>query len=169
MYLSNKLSCKISFFHDTIIHMKVANRIFHRNYQELETFEAGIVLSGGEVKSVLNGGIKLEGSFVKIIDDEAILYSAEIPAYKFIRQEGYNPVRKRKLLLHKKEIIRLKTKLQGAGKLTIIPIACYTKGRRIKLSIALAKARGEIGTKRLDKARDIERDQKREVKEYLKT
>lgn len=149
--------------------MKIENRIFHRNYHELETFEAGIVLSGGEVKSILNNGLKLEGSFVKIIDQEAILFSAEIQPYKFISEPDYNPVRKRKLLLHKKEIIKLQTKLQGAGKLTIIPIACYTKGRRIKLSIALAKARGEIGTKRLEKARDIERDQKREVKEYLKT
>lgn len=148
--------------------MKIENRIFHRNYQELETYEAGISLSGGEVKSILNNGLKLEGAFVRIIDQEAILFSAEIMPYKFISVPDYNPVRKRKLLLHKKEIIKLQTKLQGAGKLTIIPIACYTKGRRIKLSIALAKARGEIGTKRLEKARDIERDQKREVKEYLK-
>lgn len=157
------------FFHDTIIHMKVENRIFFRNYQELDSLEAGIVLSGGEVKSVLNGGIKLEGSFVKIIDGEAILFSAEIPAYKFIRQEGYNPVKKRKLLLHKKEITLWQTKLQGSGKLTIIPIACYTKGRKIKVSIALVKARGEIGTKRLEKARDIKLDQEREIKEYIKT
>ncbi|HRN70003.1 MAG TPA: SsrA-binding protein [Candidatus Woesebacteria bacterium] len=148
--------------------MKIENRIFHRNYQELETFEAGVVLSGGEVKSILNNGLKLEGSFVKIIDQEAILFSAEIMPYKFISQEDYNPVRKRKLLLHKKEIIKLQTKLQGAGKLTIIPIACYTKGRRIKFSIALAKARGEIGTKRLEKARDIKIDQEREIKEYMK-
>lgn len=149
--------------------MKIENRIFHRNYQELETLEAGISLSGGEVKSILNNGLKLEGSFVKIIDGEAILFSAEIIPYKFISEPDYNPVRKRKLLLHKKEIIKLQTKIQSAGKLTIIPIACYTKGRRIKLSIALAKARGEIGTKRLEKARDIERNEKREIKEYLKT
>ena len=149
--------------------MKIENRIFHRNYQELDILEAGISLSGGEVKSILNNGLKLEGSFVKIIDGEAILFSAEIIPYIFISQPDYNPVRKRKLLLHKKEIVKLQTKLQGAGKLTIIPIACYTKGRRIKLSIALAKARGEIGTKRLEKARDIERNEKREIKEYLKT
>lgn len=149
--------------------MKIENRIFHRNYQEIETFEAGIVLSGGEVKSILNNGFKLEGSFVKIIDQEAILFSAEIIPYKFISEPDYNPVRKRKLLLHKKEIIKLQTKLQGSGKLTIIPIACYTKGRKIKLSIALSKARGEIGTKRLDKARDIKIDQDREIKEYIKT
>lgn len=148
--------------------MKIENRIFHRNYQEIETFEAGIVLSGGEVKSILNNGLKLEGSFVKIIDQEAILFSAEIQPYKFISQVDYNPVAKRKLLLHKQEIVKLQTKLQGSGKLTIIPIACYTKGRKIKLSIALAKARGEIGTKRLDKARDIKIDQEREIKEYIK-
>ncbi len=148
--------------------MKIENRIFHRNYQELDTYEAGISLTGGEVKSILNNGLKLEGSFVKIIDQEAVLFSAEIIPYKFISQPDYNPVRKRKLLLHKSEIIKLQTKLQSAGRLTIIPIACYTKGRKIKLSIALAKARGEIGTKRLEKARDIKIDQEREIKEYIK-
>jgi SsrA-binding protein len=148
--------------------MKVENRTFYRNFEELATYEAGIVLSGGEVKSVLQEGIKLEASFVKIVDNEAYVFNMEIPAYKFIRQEGYEPTRKRKLLLHKKEIIRILTKLQGAGKLTVIPIACYTKGRKIKLSIALAKSRGEIGQKRLEKARDIKRDQKKEIKEYLK-
>ncbi len=156
-------------FHVTIVYMKVVNRLFHREYEELDKFEAGIALTGGEVKSALNGGIKLEHSFVKIMDGEAYLFNAEIAAYQFIGKSEYDPVRKRKLLLHKKEIIRLQTKLQSGGKLTIIPIACYTKGRKIKVEIALVKARGEIGQKRLEKARDMKRDQKREIKEYLKT
>lgn len=149
--------------------MKVENKIFFREYEEIDKYEAGIALTGGEVKSALNGGIKLEKSFVKIMNGEAYLFNAEIAAYQFMGKADYEPVRKRKLLLHKKEITKLQIKLQSGGKLTIIPIACYTKGRRIKVEIALVKARGEIGQKRLDKARDIKRDQKREIKEYLKT
>lgn len=125
--------------------MKVDNRVFHRNYTELEKFEAGIVLSGAEAKTVKAGNIKLENSFVKIMDDEAYLINADIPIYKFARPQDYSPIRKRKLLLHRKEILRLQVKLNSAGNLTIAPIACYTKGRRIKISIALVKGRSEIG------------------------
>ncbi len=149
--------------------MRVVNRLFNREFEELDKYEAGIVLTGGEVKSALNSGIKLEHSFVKILNGEAYLFNAEFAPYQFTGKEEYDPVRKRKLLLHKKELIRLQTKIQSGGRLTIVPIACYTKGRRIKVEIALVKARGEIGQKRLEKARDIKIDQKREIKEYLKT
>jgi SsrA-binding protein len=149
--------------------MRVINRVFTREFEEMDKYEAGIALTGGEVKSALNGGIKLEHSFVKILDGEAYLFNAEFAPYQFTGKTEYDPVRKRKLLLHKKELIKLQTKIQSGGRLTIVPIACYTKGRRIKVEIALVKARGEIGQKRLEKARDVKIDQKREIKEYLKT
>ena len=149
-------------------HMKVVNRNFHRTYEEIESFEAGIMLTGAEVKSVRAGNIRLENSFVRIENSEAYLINADIPIYQFARPAGYDPVRRRKLLLHKKELTRLQTKMTGAGKLTIAPIVCYTKGRHIKLSIALVKGRGEIGKKILEMHEDIKRDQEREMKDYMK-
>jgi len=148
--------------------MKVENRSFHRNYIELEKFEAGIVLTGAEAKTLKEGNIRLENSFVKIIDNEAFLINADIPIYKFSRPQDYNPIRRRKLLLHKKEILKLLVKMQSAGNLTIAPIACYTKERRIKFLIALVKGRGEVGKKKLVKARDIKINDKREMKEFMK-
>lgn len=148
--------------------MKITNRKFHREYEELEKYEAGVVLSGPEVKSVRAGRIKLEDSFVKIIGSEAYLVNADIQVYEYARPQGYDSKRTRKLLLHKKELIRLKTKLASGTRLTIAPVSCYNKHGLIKLEIALCKPRKEIGKKKYEKERDIERDEKRMVKEYLK-
>lgn len=148
--------------------MKVTNRIFHREYEAIDTYEAGIALVGAEVKSIKQRNIKLENAFGKIIDSELYLVNAEIPIYRFAQPHDYDAVRRRKLLLHKKEIIKLQTKLQAGGRLTIIPIACYTKGRHIKLSIALARAKGEIAKKIVERREEIKRSQEREMKEYLK-
>ncbi len=148
--------------------MKITNRRFHREYQELERLEAGIVLSGAEVKSVRAGHLQLEDSFVRILGSEAYLVNANIPVYPFSRPQGYDAKRSRKLLLHKKELLRLKTKIASGGRLTLAPIACYNKHGIFKLEIALAKGRREPEKKRLEKRREIEREQKREAKEYLK-
>ena len=149
--------------------MKIFNRKYRRDYQEIEKYEVGIALSGAEVKSVRAGRIRLEDSFVKILGSEVYLLNAEISIYEYARPQGYDLRRTRKLLLHKREIIRLKTKLAGAGGLTIVPVSCYNKAGLIKLEIALAKGRKGLEKKRLEKKRDIEREQKREAKEYLKS
>ncbi|OGK24120.1 SsrA-binding protein [Candidatus Roizmanbacteria bacterium RIFCSPHIGHO2_02_FULL_38_11] len=148
--------------------MKIFNRKYRRDYQEIEKYEVGIALSGAEVKSVRAGRIRLEDSFVKILGSEVYLINAEISIYEFARPQGYDLRRTRKLLLHKKEIIRLKTKLASVGGLTIVPVSCYNKAGLIKLEIALAKGRKGM-EKKLEKRRDIEREQKREAKEYLKS
>lgn len=148
--------------------MKIINRKFHREYQELEKYEAGIVLNGAEVKSVRDGRLKLDDAFVKIIGSEAYLINAQIPLYEYARIPGYDLRRTRKLLLHKKELLRLKTKIAGGGSLTLVPVSCYNKGRLIKLEIALVKGRKDIEKRKLEKRRDIERQEKREVKEWMK-
>ena len=148
--------------------MKVTNRRFQRNYELLEKYEVGISLIGAEVKSVRAGHIRLEDSFVKIIGSEVYLVNADIPVYQYARPQGYDGKRTRKLLLHKKEILRLKSKLTGGAKLTIAPVSCYNKGVNFKVEIALVKSRGEIGKKKLEKKRDVEREEKRMVKEYMK-
>ncbi len=148
--------------------MKIHNRKFRRQYQEIERYEAGIVLSGAEVKSIRQGRIKLEDAYVKILEGQAYLINAQIPLYQYAQIFNYNPSRRRKLLLHRRELIRLKTKMASSPGLTLIPVSCYNKGRLIKIEIALAKGRKEIEKRQLEKRRVVKREQEREAKDYLK-
>lgn len=148
--------------------MKIINRKFNRDYKEIESTEAGIVLTGAEVKSIRLGRLKLDDSFVRIMEDgSAYLINAEIPIYEFARSQNYDPKRTRKLLLHKKELIRLRTKMHSAG-LTLAPKNCYNKGPLIKLEVALVKGRKDLQKRKLEKGRDIALDEKREAKDYMK-
>ncbi|GAB4218660.1 MAG: SsrA-binding protein SmpB [Candidatus Microgenomates bacterium] len=147
--------------------MKIINKKFNRDYEEIESFEAGIILTGAEVKSIKNGGLKLEDSYVKIFQDGPYLINANIPKYKFDPSQNYKPTRSRKLLLNKKEIIRLITKMKSAG-LTIAPKSCYNKGDLIKLEIALVKGRKDIEKRKLEKQKDIKVATEKELKEYLR-
>lgn len=138
--------------------MKLANRKATYDYEILDRFEAGVHLSGHEVKSLRGGHAKLEGSYVRIIGSEAYLVGAEIYPYQFARVEGYDPKRTRKLLFHKKEIIGLKTKLESAN-LTLVPLSWYTRGPLIKLEVGLGRGKKEY-QKREKKKRE---DQRREL------
>lgn len=138
--------------------MRIVNRKATFDYEILDRFEAGVHLVGHEVKSIRGGHAKLEGSHVRIIGSEAYLVSAEIYPYQFARLEGYDPKRTRKLLIHKKEIIGLKTKLESAN-LTMVPLSWYTRGPLIKLEVGLARGKKEY-QKREAKRRE---DQKREL------
>jgi SsrA-binding protein len=149
--------------------MHIANRDYRRRYQEIQIYEAGMMLVGAEVKSIKAGNIKLETGYIRFMEDGLYLVNAEIPVYKFSRPADYDPFRRRKLLLHKKEILRLHSKLQAGNKLTLVPVACYNKGRHIKLSIALARGKGEIEQKNVQKKEEIKQKQKKEMKEYLKS
>lgn len=143
--------------------MKVVNRRVRYDYYILEKIEAGIELTGPEVKSIKNGRIKLENSFVKITDNQAQLLNAHIPPYQFADQRNYDPTRPRRLLLHKKEVIVLLTKMKQK-KLTLVPLSCYTKGPWIKLSLALAKGKKKHEKKEVKKRRDVEREMERELR-----
>ncbi|MGB9883105.1 MAG: SsrA-binding protein SmpB [Microgenomates group bacterium] len=145
--------------------MKIVNRKFYRDYEEIESFEAGIVLTGAEVKSVKNGGIKLEDSYVKILHDGPYLINANIANYKFNPDKNYQPTRSRKLLLKKKEILKIAIKMKSGG-LTIVPKMCYNKGDLIKLEIALVKGRKDIEKRKLEKQKDIARAIEKEIKDY---
>jgi SsrA-binding protein len=147
--------------------MKVFNKTFSRNFEEVESFEAGIALTGAEAKSVSEGRIKLEQAYVKIIDRQPWLINAEIFKYKYASGE-YEATRRRKLLLHKKEITRLLTKIQSGGNLTIVPVSCYNKRRTFKLKIALVRGRKDTQKRRLEKDKKVKRDQEKMVKEYMK-
>lgn len=148
--------------------MKVVNKQGGRNFEIIERYEAGVALLGAEVKSVKAGNIILEGAHVRIVGDELYLMNAQIPIYRHSRPEDYDPRRSRKLLLHKSEIIRLKTKLKSASKLTIIPTSCYNKKYLVKVEIAIARGRREIEKKKIEHKEAIKRQQEREAKEYMR-
>ena len=135
------------------------------DYEILEKFEAGLVLSGQEVKSVKAGQISLKGAFVTFHNNKAYLTNAHITKYKQAgNMADYDPTQSRELLLHKREIHYLQAKSQEKG-LTIVPLSVYTKQRFVKLEIALAK-----GKKEFDKRETIKkRDSDRELRQILKT
>lgn len=143
--------------------MDVRNRRARRNYQILDTFEAGIVLSGAEVKSIKAGRGDLSGSFVRIRSGEAWLVGAHIPLYQASYPEGYDPLRMRKLLLHKDEVISLDTKTKQQ-RLTLVPISLYTKGRLVKARVALARGKKKYEKREAKRRKDIERETERELK-----
>ncbi|HAV11272.1 MAG TPA: SsrA-binding protein [Candidatus Moranbacteria bacterium] len=134
------------------------------DYEILEKYEAGLMLTGAEVKSIKTGRISLKESFVTIKGSELYLTNANIPKYSFAGElQSYEPTRPRKLLVRKSEIKSLIGKARTQG-LTLIPLRVYTKKRLIKLEFALAQ-----GKKAFDKRSDIaKRDAKRKIERALK-
>lgn len=134
------------------------------DYELLDKYEAGLVLTGAEVKSIKTGHISLKGSFVTLHGEELYLTNANISPYPFAKSSAaYEPTRSRKLLVRKIEIRHLIGKLQVKG-LTLVPLRVYTKKRLIKLEFALAK-----GKKAYDKRKDIsKKESKRKIERALK-
>jgi SsrA-binding protein len=137
--------------------MKITNRKAYFDYELLDRIEAGVNLSGPEVKAVRLGKVDLTGSFVKIIGSEAYLVNAKIYPYEYAREPGYDVRRTRKLLLHKREIIALKSKTEGAS-LTIVPVSLYTSKGYIKAELAIAKSRHKADKREAIKKRDRQRE-----------
>ena len=137
--------------------MRIINRKATYDYEIKEKLEAGINLQGTEVKAIRLGHADLTSSFVRIINNQAFLINAKIFPYEYARPENYDPKRTRKLLLHKKQIIAIKSKTEGAN-LTIVPISLYTSGSLIKLEIALGKSKKKFDKKESIKRKDINRD-----------
>jgi SsrA-binding protein len=136
--------------------MKVFNKKAKFNYILFDKYEAGISLTGTEVKAFRKGSVDLNQSYGKVIDDEAYLINSN-----FAIDTGQT--RSRKLLLHKNEIVAISTKIK-AKKLTLVPTKMYTKGRKIKVEVALAKSKKRFEKKEQLMRRDIERDAERELR-----
>lgn len=137
------------------------NKKAYFDYEILDTFEAGMVLLGQEVKSIKSGRISLGGSYVVFKDNELYLIGANIPPYQPKNAPSdYNAERSRKLLLKKSEIKYLigKTKQKG---LTLIPLKVYTKKGRIKLEFAIAKGRKKFDKRELKKKQEFRREKRR--------
>lgn len=135
--------------------MKIVNRKARFEYTIQETFEAGIVLTGAEVKSIKSGRLKLDDAYVKIINNELWLVNANIPPYQYSDNTNYQPDKSRKLLVHKKELLSLTKKIEGRN-MAIIPVSCYNKGPRIKLQIGIGKGKKQWEKRDKIKRHDID-------------
>lgn len=142
----------------------VKNRKASFDFEYLETYEAGVVLTGHEVKAIRAGKASLNGAYVIIRGGEAFLVNASISPYQTANTpKNYDPERPRKLLLSKKELSVLEQGSERQG-LTIVALKWYNKGRKIKLSLALAR-----GRKKADKREKLkEKSSKRDIERLLK-
>ena len=142
----------------------IDNRKAHFNYQVEETFEAGIELSGFEVKSIKKGQGNLASAFCIVRGGEVFIAGMHIPPYQPNNTDpGYDPDRIRRILLNKKEIKKL-ADADGTKGLTLRPISLYSKGRRIKVSVAIAKGKKTFDKRETIKKRDADREIRREYK-----
>ena len=134
------------------------NRKARHDYYLTDTYEAGIVLQGSEIKSIRAGQISIKEAYIQIEDQEAWLVNAHIAPYEQASYLGHEPRRKRKLLLHSREIDRLWDAVRKKG-LTIVPTRVYLKSGRAKIEIAVGR-----GKKQYDKRHDLaKRDAQREM------
>ncbi len=134
------------------------------DYEILEKFEAGLVLTGAETKAVKDGQISLKGSYVNFHNGEAYLLNAHISAYKPAgKLANYDPTHSRRLLLNKKEIRYLQGKIQEKG-LTVVPLSVYTKHRFVKVEIAVGRGKQKYDKRETIKKRDLDREIKRALK-----
>lgn len=139
------------------------NKKAYHDYFILESYEAGIVLAGTEVKSLRMGKCSIKESFIRIEDGEMFIYGMHISPYEKGNIFNKDPLRVRKLLLHKKEIDKIFGKMKEKG-ITVVPLKVYFSGSLVKVEIGLAK-----GKKLYDKRDDIaKKDQKREAQREFK-
>ena len=133
------------------------------DYELLEKFEAGLVLTGTEIKSVRANKVSLQRSYVQAKEDELWLYEANIAQYEHGNRENHDPTRPRKLLLHRRQINRIISTLNEKG-LTMVPVRLYLKNGRAKLEVAMDR-----GKKQFDKRASLaDKDSKRQIERALK-
>lgn len=141
------------------------NRRARHDYEIEETYEAGLALTGSEIKSVRGGRVNLRGSFARVVNEEVFAFDMHISPYE---QSGtyfnHNPTRPRKLLLHRREIKRLLGLVQQKG-MTLVPLRVYFRGKHAKLELGVAR-----GKKLYDKREDIaRRDAQRDIERAIKS
>ena len=146
-------------------HVKIIaeNRKARRDYFIVAEYEAGMVLKGTEVKSLRQGRANLKDSYARIKNGEVFLYQMHIAPYPFAYYDNHDPLRPRKLLLHKQEIKRLYGKINEKGH-SLVPLRLYFKGGKVKVLLALAKGKRKYDKREAIKRRDEQRDLDREIK-----
>jgi SsrA-binding protein len=147
--------------------MVAQNKKARHDYHVEDTFEAGLVLTGTEVKSLRAGRASLLDAYADITDGEAWLHNAHIPEYLQGTWNNHAPRRKRKLLLHRGEIEKMARRVNERG-LTIVPLALYFKDGRAKVEIALARGKKTYDKRQAIARRDVEREATRELGRRVK-
>jgi len=142
------------------IQVVATNRRARHDYEIIDDFEAGIVLTGSEVKSLRAGKADLKDSFAHVRDGEVWLVNAYIAPYSFAREGGHDPERSRKLLLHRREIDRIAGSLAEKG-LTLVPMRLYFKDGKAKVQVGLGRGKRTIDKRADLKRREHEREMER--------
>lgn len=141
-----------------------SNRAAFHNYHISDKYEAGIALTGTEVKSVMAGRVQLKESYVAVRDGEAWLFNAHISPYSHGNRENHEPVRTRKLLLHRREIGRLEEAAVKQG-MTLVATRVYMKNGRIKLEVGVARGKKMYDKRETEMRRTIDRETQAQLKE----
>ena len=139
------------------------NRKARHDYHVLDTFEAGMVLEGTEVKAIREGRVNLRDTYCRLENGEAWIVGMHVGAYSHAGYAGHDPVRRRKLLLHRHELNKLLGKTTEKG-LTVVPLRMYMKKGRVKMAIALAKGKNTIDKRETIRKREVDRETRAEVK-----
>ena len=145
--------------------IEIQNKKARFDYEIIDTYEAGIVLTGTEIKSIRAGKAQLKDSYAVIRNGEVFLLNMHISHYEQGNIFNHNETRTRKLLLHKKEILKLRDKVEIES-LTLVPIKLYFKGNKAKILLGLAKGKKSYDKRETIKQRDIDRDLKKQFKNY---
>ncbi len=135
------------------------------DYEIIETFEAGIVLKGSEVKSIRLKKVSIQESYARVKDGEIYLTGMNIAIYEMANRFNHEPVHDRKLLLHRHEIKRLIGKVQEKG-FTLVPLKLYFKNGKVKVELGLARGKAKYDKRDSIKKRDVDREIQREWKNY---
>ncbi|MGH9414645.1 MAG: SsrA-binding protein SmpB [Terriglobales bacterium] len=143
------------------------NRQAHHNYHLLERWEAGIILTGGEVKSLRAGQVQLKDSYGLLREGQLWLLNCHISPYKNAGYATHDPERTRKLLLHRAELAKLEGKVREKG-LTLIPLRFYWKNGHVKLELALAKGKQLYDKRATERKREAEATARQAMKERLR-
>jgi SsrA-binding protein len=141
-----------------------ANRAAFHEYHISDKYEAGLALTGTEVKSVMGGRVQLKDSYVAVREGEAWLFNAHISPYSHGNRENHDPVRTRKLLLHRREIDKLEETSVKQG-MTLVPTRVYLKNGRIKIEIGVARGKKLYDKRETEMRRTIERETRAQLKE----
>ena len=145
--------------------VEIQNKKAKFDYEIIDTYEAGIVLTGTEIKSIRAGKAQLKDSYAVIRNGEVFLLNMHISHYEQGNIFNHNETRTRKLLLHKKEILKLRDKVEVGG-LTLVPIKLYFKENKAKIMLGIAKGKKSYDKRETIKQRDIDRDLKKQFKNY---
>jgi SsrA-binding protein len=140
------------------------NRKAFHDFHMLETFEAGMVLLGTEVKAIREGRVNLRDSFARVENGEVYLYNVHISPYSHRGYADHEPLRRRKLLLHRNEILKLVGKTVEKG-MTLVPVRMYFKNGRVKVAVSLAKGKKDYDKRETIKRREVDRETRAAVKE----